>query len=238
MWGNRVYIKGQPDQDHRTFRLALSFLSPCHRHLSRLHSHLPLGIAVFHCIAHYKVQLSASTSKILVHLPPQRLLMDKLLAPHTPEATAHNHLTYVLNSPPKPVQTTHVVDATLFFDATSRVISLRDLVSSENSFTWHTDHPSVDESLIAGCASYRAFDRYLSGNDLFLLPRTRTELESILYVTAALPSPPPRPNILHIRRRYAYDAIHNAIASSRSPLQTGGYSRVSFNYGTDCCYLY
>ncbi|KIM46176.1 hypothetical protein M413DRAFT_441248 [Hebeloma cylindrosporum] len=96
--------------------------------------------------------------------------MDKLLAPHTPEATAHNHIT-------------------------------------ENSFTWHTDQPSVDESLIAGCASYRAFDRYLSGNDIFLLPRTRSELESIL-------------------RRYAYDAIHNAIASSRSPLQTGGYSRV------------
>ncbi|KAF8204985.1 hypothetical protein BJ912DRAFT_17136 [Pholiota molesta] len=96
--------------------------------------------------------------------------MDKLLAPHTPEATAHNHL-------------------------------------SENSFDWHTDKPSVDESLISGCASYRAFDRYLSGNDLFLLPRTRLELESIL-------------------RRYAYDAIHNAIASSRSQLQTGGYSRI------------
>ncbi|KAF8165336.1 hypothetical protein B0H34DRAFT_234252 [Crassisporium funariophilum] len=96
--------------------------------------------------------------------------MDKLLAPHTPEATAHNHLI-------------------------------------ENWPSWHTDQPSVDESLISGCASYRAFDRYLSGKDLFLLPRTRAELESIL-------------------RRYSYDAIHNAIASSRSPLQTGGYSRV------------
>ena len=63
-------------------------------------------------------------------------------------------------------------------------MSLRVLVcpSSENSFTWHTDQPSVDESLIAGCASYRAFDRYLSGNDIFLLPRTQSELESILYV--------------------------------------------------------
>ncbi|KJA30267.1 hypothetical protein HYPSUDRAFT_32417 [Hypholoma sublateritium FD-334 SS-4] len=96
--------------------------------------------------------------------------MDRLLAPHTPEATAHNHL-------------------------------------SENSYSWESDTPSVDESLISGCASYRAFDRYLSGNDLFLLPRTRSELESIL-------------------RRYAYDAIHNAIARSRSQLQTGGYSRV------------
>ncbi|KAF8812425.1 hypothetical protein BYT27DRAFT_7182862 [Phlegmacium glaucopus] len=96
--------------------------------------------------------------------------MDKLLAPNTPEATAHNHI-------------------------------------AENSFTWHTDQPSVDESLISGCASYRAFERYLSGTDLFLLPRTPAELESIL-------------------RRYSYDAIHNAIASSRSPLQTGGYSRI------------
>jgi len=78
---------------------------------------------------------------------------------------------------------------------------------TENWPTWHTDQPSVDESLISGCASYRAFDRYIGGRDLFLLPRTRIELESIL-------------------RRYAYDAIHNAIAISRSPLQTGGYSRI------------
>lgn len=44
---------------------------------------------------------------------------------------------------------------------------------------------------------------------------------------------PPRADPFHIRKRYAYDAIHNAIASSRSPLQTGGYSRVSFNCGTE-----
>ena len=29
------------------------------------------------------------------------------------------------------------------------------------------------------------------------------------------------------RRRYAYDTIHNAIAKARSPLERGGYSRVS-----------
>lgn len=96
--------------------------------------------------------------------------MDKFLAPHSPEAVAHTHLT-------------------------------------ENWFSWDTDHPSMDETLVAGCASYRAFDRFLSGADLFLRPRTRTELESIL-------------------RRYSYDEIHNAIAKSRSPLQPGGYSRV------------
>ena len=51
---------------------------------------------------------------------------------------------------------------------------------SENWPNWNLDHPSVDETLIAGCAAYRAFDRYLSGTDLFLPPRTRTELERIL----------------------------------------------------------
>lgn len=30
-----------------------------------------------------------------------------------------------------------------------------------------------------------------------------------------------------IRRRYAYDSIHNAISISRRPLRRGGYSRVS-----------
>ncbi|THV08538.1 hypothetical protein K435DRAFT_708402 [Dendrothele bispora CBS 962.96] len=77
----------------------------------------------------------------------------------------------------------------------------------ENYFNWDATQTSFDEALVAGCASYRAFDRYLSGADLFILPRNRSELESIL-------------------RRYSYDAIHNAIARSRSTLETGGYSRV------------
>ena len=53
-------------------------------------------------------------------------------------------------------------------------------LSSEMRFTWDWDCPSLNETLIAGCASYQAFSRYLSGSDLFILPRTRTELESIL----------------------------------------------------------
>jgi len=77
---------------------------------------------------------------------------------------------------------------------------------TENWFNWDTEHPSIDETLIAGCASYQAFNRYLAGADLYLLPRSRSELESIL-------------------RRYSYDAIHNAIARARSTLVTGGYSR-------------
>lgn len=78
---------------------------------------------------------------------------------------------------------------------------------TENKPSWQLDHTSVDETLIAGCASYCAFDRYLGGADLFLPPRTRKELESIL-------------------RRYSCDAIHNTIATTRAPLKPGGYSRV------------
>ncbi|KZT12741.1 uncharacterized protein LAESUDRAFT_668644 [Laetiporus sulphureus 93-53] len=95
--------------------------------------------------------------------------MDRFLAPHSPEAMAHSHLT-------------------------------------ENWFSWDTEHPSLDETLISGCATYEAFKRYLSGSDLYLLPRSRAELESIL-------------------KRYAYDTIHNTIAKARSPIERGGYSR-------------
>ncbi|OCH94071.1 hypothetical protein OBBRIDRAFT_789598 [Obba rivulosa] len=96
--------------------------------------------------------------------------MDRFLAPQSPEALAHSHLT-------------------------------------ENWFSWDTDHPSLDETLIAGCAAYEAFKRYLAGADLYLMPQTKNELESVL-------------------RRYAYDTIHNTIARARSPLERGGYSRV------------
>lgn len=98
--------------------------------------------------------------------------------------------------------------------------------SSENWFSWDTDHPSLDETLISGCATYEAFQRYLTGTDLYLLPRSRNELESVLWVitlvkVALVFSPELR------RRRYAYDAIHNTIARARATLERGGYSRVS-----------
>ncbi|KAI9000979.1 hypothetical protein BD414DRAFT_511590 [Trametes punicea] len=78
---------------------------------------------------------------------------------------------------------------------------------TENWFSWDQDHPSLDETLAAGCATYQAFQRYLSGADLYLVPQTRGELEGVL-------------------RRYAYDAIHNTISKSRSQLERGGYSRM------------
>ncbi|KIK68139.1 hypothetical protein GYMLUDRAFT_36973 [Collybiopsis luxurians FD-317 M1] len=78
---------------------------------------------------------------------------------------------------------------------------------SQNSDDWDIHHLNVDEALVAGCAAYNAFDRYLRKEDLFILPRTRSELESVL-------------------KRYSYDSIHNAISRSRSTLQPGGYSRV------------
>jgi hypothetical protein len=42
------------------------------------------------------------------------------------------------------------------------------------------EHPSLDETLIAGCASYQALSRYLTGADLVFYPRTRRELENVL----------------------------------------------------------
>ena len=54
--------------------------------------------------------------------------------------------------------------------------------NSENWISWDIEHPALDETLIAGCAVYKAFDRFLSGKDLFILPRTRNELASVLYV--------------------------------------------------------
>ncbi|KAG1820174.1 uncharacterized protein BJ212DRAFT_1338431 [Suillus subaureus] len=77
---------------------------------------------------------------------------------------------------------------------------------SEDWLDWDISHPSFDESLVAHCASYHAFDRYLSGEDLFIPPRFPSELERVL-------------------RRHAYDSIHNAISRSRQTLKPGGYSR-------------
>ncbi|KAL1747448.1 hypothetical protein HDZ31DRAFT_61218 [Schizophyllum fasciatum] len=65
----------------------------------------------------------------------------------------------------------------------------------------------VDEASIAGYAAYAAFDRYLRGNDIFILPSSRSSLE-------------------HMLRRYAADAVHNAISANRAHLQPGGYSRI------------
>ncbi|KAI0068864.1 hypothetical protein BV25DRAFT_1910601 [Artomyces pyxidatus] len=95
--------------------------------------------------------------------------MDRFLAPHSPEAVAHFHVT-------------------------------------ENSYSWDMEQASLNEAVIAGCAAYQALSRYLSGADLVFVPSTRRELESTL-------------------RRYAYDAIHNIIATARTSLQPGGYSR-------------
>ncbi|KAI0347562.1 hypothetical protein BDW22DRAFT_1352031 [Trametopsis cervina] len=78
---------------------------------------------------------------------------------------------------------------------------------SENMYTWDTEHPDLNETLIAGNSSYQAFTRFLGGADLYLLPRSRPELEAVL-------------------RRYAYDAIHNTIARARSEISRGGYSRM------------
>ncbi|KAI6106417.1 hypothetical protein EV401DRAFT_2273594 [Pisolithus croceorrhizus] len=78
---------------------------------------------------------------------------------------------------------------------------------TENWFSWDQDHPSFNETLVAGCASYQALIATSPTSDLLIVPRTRSELQSVL-------------------RRYAYDSIHNAISVSRQTLQPGGYSRI------------
>jgi len=78
---------------------------------------------------------------------------------------------------------------------------------TENWFNWDAEHPSLNETLISGCASYQAFNRYLAGLDIYLVPENRPQLERVL-------------------RRYSYDAIHNAISKARSSLERGGYSRI------------
>ncbi|KAJ7638823.1 hypothetical protein FB45DRAFT_903934 [Roridomyces roridus] len=77
---------------------------------------------------------------------------------------------------------------------------------TENDIGWDTT-ATIDETVLALCSSYRSFERYLSDEHLYIIPRSRNQLESIL-------------------RRYSTDAIHNAIAKSRNTLEAGGYSRV------------
>lgn len=72
---------------------------------------------------------------------------------------------------------------------------------------WECEQSSFNETLIALGAAYQALARYIGGADIYLMPRSAAELESKL-------------------RRYVYDAVHNTIAQSKSPLEVGGYSRV------------
>jgi hypothetical protein len=86
--------------------------------------------------------------------------------------------------------------------------------------------PSLDESGLALSAAYLALNRYIHGQDLYIVPTNLAELEEALSVFLST-SPtffflyPP-----FFRRRYCADAIHNYVAKSRSPLNPGGYSRV------------
>jgi len=90
-------------------------------------------------------------------------------------------------------------------------------------FSIGTRASSTDETLLAGVL-LSAFNRYLGGTDLFLLPRSRSELESILWVALLV-----RLCLMishSSRRRYSYDAIHNGLPSLGRPWKRG-YSRVS-----------
>jgi hypothetical protein len=92
-------------------------------------------------------------------------MMDRFYPSQSPEALAHNYLTCVIH---KRVLCAATHQAHLFFP------------HSENWFSWDLDHPSLPETLIAGCAAYQAFSRYLTGADLYLPPRSRKDLEHVL----------------------------------------------------------
>jgi len=87
--------------------------------------------------------------------------MDRFLAPHSPEAQAHSLVTFVLILIPNP---------------NKQLISFH----SESTVSWDMEYPSLNETLIAGCASYQALSRYLTGADLVFFPRTRKELRNVL----------------------------------------------------------
>ncbi|KZS97586.1 hypothetical protein SISNIDRAFT_449121 [Sistotremastrum niveocremeum HHB9708] len=84
---------------------------------------------------------------------------------------------------------------------------------------------------MALAASYSALNRYLHGQDLYLLPRNVQELEAILCVRSLMPPALTRDTDVSLAlshsSSYSTDAIHNLISQSRVPLQPGGYSRVS-----------
>ncbi|EJD01157.1 uncharacterized protein FOMMEDRAFT_21596 [Fomitiporia mediterranea MF3/22] len=77
----------------------------------------------------------------------------------------------------------------------------------QEDYLWEDEQGSLNETLIALGASYQALARYISGADIYLMPRTPTDLLDKL-------------------KRYAADAIHNTIAQSRRPMEEGGYGRI------------
>jgi hypothetical protein len=86
--------------------------------------------------------------------------MDYFLAPHSKEAVAHSRLRY----------------------ATMPHLKTQVDSPSENWLDWDINNQSFDEFLVAHCASYHALDRYLSGEDIFILPLSSSELERVLWV--------------------------------------------------------
>ena len=148
-------------------------------------------------------------SQILEPTPPTSILrsMDHFLAPSTPEALAHSHLTYVACQ-----------------------------ISSSN-LVWHwyiiakmfsIGTPSIPPQMklfSLGVPLIRPLIVILVAQIFFCCPDRGVSLKAsceLLFWLGYV-------SWFHTlsRRRYSYDAIHNAIAKSRSTLERGGYSRVS-----------
>jgi hypothetical protein len=66
--------------------------------------------------------------------------------------------------------------------------------------------PRIDLQKLALCAAYAAIQRYVTrGDELYVVPTTPTELETLL-------------------KSYALDAIHSQMSQSRARIPSGGYS--------------
>ena len=133
--------------------------------------------------------------------------MDRILSPHSPEVIAHNHFQW----------------ANFFTLSLGHFLSFS---FRENWFSW--DLYDINEPLVSNCASYSAFERYTSGTDLYILPHTSGRFNKSCWIFCKHDPSPIFDVLSHpfLSVSYAYDAIHNAIATSRSTLQPGGYSRV------------
>jgi hypothetical protein len=143
--------------------------------------------------------------------------MDRYYAFDTPEAVAFRHLTFVAHS-------TH--------EAIQPLMRRTRFSYSENLFTWDLDHPSLPETIVAGCAAYVALQRYLTRpEEVVIAPRNIKDIGRILYATHYLIFD--RVQVTYcfgstqLSTRYSIDEIHNILSSSRRSLQDGGYTRVS-----------
>jgi hypothetical protein len=131
--------------------------------------------------------------------------MDRFYAPTSPEAQSFHRIRYVLPSRHRHRLSPFLQHRPLL--GLGACLAHRDVSYSSHMLSRNTYSVLATPSLMGLYASYAALSRYDSGQDLYISPRSQSELFSTL-------------------RSYSFDAIHNLISQSRSAMQPGGYSRV------------